>query len=298
MSIATGSNTATPAQATAQQPPSAAAPSQRAASETATRELSTREPAANEPAANESEVALALSATIQNASRIGELLDVLRTARLWLPLPGDGSHSVSGADVTLPLVSYLGSDFVPAYTSAELLRQADSRGADSRSGPLRPQPHAIVRAADLARLLPPVVGIALNPGDSQSIPLYPQAVAYLTADYGADRERIRVGPLPVRPDGLLADIAAGLLHITAVQAASAAWVSVRFGGEGLLICVTLDDPADSAARDAVVGAVERAAWQASAQDAGFAIDVTFPGEYEPDHIDESIAAFATPFYRR
>ncbi len=59
----------------------------------------------------------------QDASRIGELLDVLRAARLWLPLPGDGRQAVTGTAVTLPTVSYLGSDFVPAYSSAELLAE-------------------------------------------------------------------------------------------------------------------------------------------------------------------------------
>ena len=32
-------------------------------------------------------VELALAAAITDAGRIGDLLDVLRTARLWLPLP-------------------------------------------------------------------------------------------------------------------------------------------------------------------------------------------------------------------
>ena len=73
---------------------------------------------------------------------------------------------------------------------------------------------------------------------------------------------------------------------------------VQFAGEGLLVAVTLDDPADAATRDLVVGAVERAAWEVEPDEAAFAIDVTFPGERPPDRIDEQIAAVATPFYRR
>jgi hypothetical protein len=83
-----------------------------------------------------------------------------------------------------------------------------------------------------------------------------------------------------------------------VRDACAAWLSVQFAGEGLLISVTLDDPAEAAARDLAVAAIERAAWQAPPEEAAFPIDVTFPGEREPDHIDEWISAFATPFYRR
>jgi hypothetical protein len=107
-----------------------------------------------------------------------------------------------------------------------------------------------------------------------------------------------VGPLPVRPDALLAGVAAGLLGIPASRDAAAAWLAVDFAGEGLLISVTLDDPADADVRDLVLGAVERAAWEVEPQQAGFPIDVTFPGENQPDRIDELIATHATPFYRR
>jgi hypothetical protein len=283
--------------------------------------------------APESAVERALAAAIEDASRIGDLLDVLRRARLWLPLPGGGAEAIKGTAVTLPTVCYLGSEFVPAYSSAKLLQQlagtsggaapvgnagpdggprpASRPGPDrqpgqdrdghsaSEGGPAGTLPHVVVRAADLARLLPPSVGIALNAGASESVPVYPQGVSYLAEpDAGNELDRISVGPLPVRPDELLADIAAGLMQIAQVRDASAAWLSVRFAGEGLLISVTLDDPAEAPARDLAVAAIERAAWQAPAQDAGFPIDVTFPGESEPDHIDEWISAFATPFYRR
>jgi hypothetical protein len=261
--------------------------------------------------APESAVERALAAAIEDASRIGDLLDVLRHARLWLPLPGGAGAAIKGTAVTLPTVSYLGSEFVPAYSSAQLLRQLAGpvpAVAAAPEGPAAPEgaadpaetlPHAVVRAADLARLLPPSVGIALNAGASESVPVYPQGVSYLAAkEAGNELERISVGPLPIRPDGLLADVAAGLVQIAQVRDACAAWLSVQFAGEGLLISVTLDDPADAAARDLAVGAIERAAWQAAAQDAGFPIDVTFPGESEPDHIDELVSAFATPFYRR
>jgi hypothetical protein len=250
--------------------------------------------------APESTVERALAAAIEDASRIGDLLDVLRRARLWLPLPGGGSAAIKGTAVTLPTVCYLGSEFVPAYSSVQLLRQlASTPDSASAGSPAETVPHVVVRAADLARLLPPSVGIALNAGASESVPVYPQGVSYLAAqEAGNELDRISVGPLPIRPDGLLADIAAGLMQIAQVSDASAAWLSVQFAGEGLLISVTLDDPAEAASRDLAAGAIERAAWQAAAQDAGFPIDVTFPGESEPDHIDEWISAFATPFYRR
>jgi SseB protein N-terminal domain len=270
----------------------------------------------------------ALAAAAQDAGRIGELLDALRSARLWLPLPEDGRPVVSGGAVTLPTVSYLGSEFVPAYSSAQLLEQFGRRDSwpepppagsepahtaavrptagPPSAGPVpvpaqRPQPlpHVVVRAADLARLLPPAIGIALNAGAAQSVPVYPQGVSYLAAgDADEDAGGLSVEPLPVRPDPLLAAIAAGLMTIPAARDAVAAWLAVRSAGEGLLIAVTLADPADPATKDMVVGAIERAAWEVEPDQAAFPIDVTFPGEREGDRIDDRIAAVGTPFYRR
>ncbi len=266
------------------------------------------------PGAPAEPVEQALAAAVQDAGRIDELLDVLRSARLWLPLPADGHPVSTGGAVTLPIVSYLGSEFVPAYSSARLLRRfarpaprspadqpaAGQPGTGQTAGEdAEGVPHVVVRAADLARLLPPAIGIALNAGAAQSLPLYPPGVSYLAAaDAGDETARFSGAPLPVRPDALLAGIAAGLTGIAAVREAAAAWLSVRGGGEGLLIAVTLDDPADEDSRDLVCGAIERAAWEVRPDEAAFPIDVTFPGERAPDDIDDQVAAVGTAFYRR
>jgi SseB protein N-terminal domain len=272
MSVATDDNTATPAATSAQ-----------AAAVTA------------EPASAEA-VERALAAAIMDATRIGELLDTLRTARLWLPLPDDGAPVTDGGAVTLPTVTYLGSEFVPAYTSADLLaRLAEPSRPDQLAAAI---PHLVVRAADLARLMPPEVGIALNAGATESVPVYPQGVAFLAGESPGDaRSRVSVGPLPAQPEELLSGIRAGLARIPEASLAAAAWLSVQFSGEGLIISVALDDPSDAAVRDAVVAALEEAA-HAARHDAGYPIDVTFPGESEPDYIDRWIAAFGQSFYRR
>lgn len=237
----------------------------------------------------------ALTEATQDATRIGDLLETLRAARLWLPLPDDASAVTASGAVELPTVRYLGSEFVPAYTSAELLI-AQARAAAGRDG--GQVPHAVVQAADLARLLPPGVGIALNAGATQSVPIYPPGVSFLATDASAaGQDRVSIGPLPAQPEDLLAAIGAGLAGIPQAAEATAAWLSVRFSGEGMIISVALDDPSDDAARDAVVAALERAA-RAARHDAGYPIDVTFPGESAPDEIDQWIAASAEPFYRR
>jgi SseB protein N-terminal domain len=239
----------------------------------------------------------ALAAAVRDPARIGDLLDQLKTARLWLPLPDDGEPVIKGTAVTLPTVSYLGSEFVPAYSSAELLQQLAQPDGTVPSAPA--MPHAVVRAADLARLLPPAIGIALNAGAPQSVPVYPEGVAYLAAqDIQEERGQVSIGPLPTAPDALLARIGSALADVSPASQAAAAWLSVPAGGEGLLISVTLDDPADGDARDAVVSALEQAAAGSAPPEASFPIDVTFPGEGDADQIDEWISAFATPFYRR
>jgi hypothetical protein len=67
-------------------------------------------------------------------------------------------------------------------------------------------------------------------------------------------------------------------------------------GEGLVISVTLDDPASQDAHQEVLDAVQRAV--AAVPELRFPIDVTFPGENEPDQVDAWISAYAEPFYIR
>ena len=229
-------------------------------------------------------------------ARLDDLLDALSTGRLWLPLPADGSPATDGSAVHLPTVRFLGCVFIPAYTSAaRLLRALEETAPGQR---VTVVPHAVVPAADLARRLPPSLGIALNPADPQSVPVYPAGVAYLAAQRAVVRgSRVSVGPLPAPPAELLAAISAALATVAAVRDAAAVLLRVDQAGEGTVIAVTLDDPGDAAARDAALAAVQAAALATPAPAAG-ALDVTFPGEGEPDVIDRWVSSFATPFYRR
>ena len=245
--------------------------------------------------ADASAVERVLAAAVRGGARVGDLLDEISGGRLWVPLPDDGRPVTDGSAVTLPVVTYLGSDFVPAFTSAGRL---PGSAAGLRAQPPRVVRHVVVPAAGLARRLPATLGIALNPGAEPSVLVYPEGVAYLAAAPPSGRRgQVRVGHPPTRPGALIGGIRSLLRSVPAARAAAAAWLSVDFAGEGLVISVALDDPADAAARDAVVVAIERAA-AAAPQDAGFPIDVTFPGEGEPDSVDEWVSACASPFYLR
>jgi SseB protein C-terminal domain len=277
-------------------------------------------------------VARALAAAVKDGDRISDLLDVLSRGRLWLPLPDDGGPVTDGSAVQLPTVVYLGSEFVPAFTSAGLLTSfagvtgGGLRGQDQpdaapewawtpASGPYggwtaqraaapaipqpaRPVPHVVVPTADLARRMPPGVGIALNPGAAASVPIYPEGVIYLAAaEWTMGDVRIRLGQPPTEPEVLLREISAGLRPIRAVRCAARAWLSVPGAGEGLIISVTLNNPAEQMTQHEVLSAIAYAADVVGSK-ASFPIDVTFPGEHEPDDVDRWIAGHATPFHLR
>ncbi len=260
----------------------------------------------------------ALAAAIKDGTRVRELLDELCHSRLWIPLPADGGPVTDGHALTLPTVRYLDAEFVPAFTSARQLNEVMGRedrdvavaraavpaaavpripvsGIVPQAVPGAQVPHAVVAVADLARLLPAGLGIALNPGAAVSVPIYPADVAYLAstqADIGGSR--IRVGHPPEEPSRLLSAVATGLRRVAHAESATRAWL-IAEGGQGLVISVTLDDPCDGVAQQAVLGAVEDAVALAGPP---FPVDVAFPGECAPGPLEEWAAANALPFYLR
>jgi hypothetical protein len=271
----------------------------------------------------------ALAAAAKDPDRAADLLDELSRGRLWVPLPDDRPVT-DGSAVLLPTVTYLGAEFVPAFTSAPRLASwlgrpgtgqagarrpgtgpqspvpAQAKGENDRilpvsgDGPFSAIPHIVVPAADLARRLPAGVGIALNPDAEASLPIYPEGVGYLAANLitvvAADGTQVRIGRPPADPVTLLSEIRAVLGSIPDVRQASRAWLSVPGHGEGLVMSVTLHDPDRESARREVLSAIEQAV--DAVPDQGFPIDVTFPGEGEPDQLDEWISAYADPFYIR
>lgn len=247
----------------------------------------------------------ALAALAGDDGDTWDLLDELARARVWIPLPDRPEPVTDGSAVDLPVVTYLSADFIPCFTSAARLAwycgKRSERAADARR-----IPHIVVPAAALARRLPPGLGLALNPGAEASVPIYPQAVAYLAGEPAERASRgpaagpdddVRVGDPPAEPAALLRETARVLARLPGVRAASRAWLSVPRAGEGLVLSVTLDDPGSSDARDAVVRAIEHAT-AALPGPPPYPVDVTFPGEDAPDIIDEWVSANTAPFYTR
>jgi SseB protein N-terminal domain len=63
----------------------------------------------------------ALTAAAKDPARVTDLLDELSRGRPWLPLPDDERPVTDGSAVLRPTVTDLGSEFVPAFTSARQL---------------------------------------------------------------------------------------------------------------------------------------------------------------------------------
>ena len=90
-----------------------------------------------QPGTPESDLTLAatehaLAAAAKDPDRVTDLLDELSRGRLWLPLPDDDRPVTDGSAVLLPTVTYLGAEFVPAFTSAHQLAAWHGRGRPAR----------------------------------------------------------------------------------------------------------------------------------------------------------------------
>jgi hypothetical protein len=269
-----------------------------------------------------------LAEVVRDPGRFPGLLAELAPARLWVPLPVRRGPFTDGTAVRLPVVGQAETDFVPCFTSVQRLtawvESAEAgamRAGDSRAA--RVVPHIVVQAAGLADRLPSGLGLAINPGGTPGIPLYPECVPYL-ARLGPHRNgqplsgqssvppqgltpgalaAVALAPPPAEPTALLAETRRVLREVAAVAEASRAWLSVPGHGEGLVIAVMLDDPADEASRGAVVAALERAV-AAIPLRVPFPVDVTFPGEPAPpgsegpDVIVDWMTRNTRPFYTR
>jgi hypothetical protein len=206
-----------------------------------------------------------------------------------------------------------------------------------RAGDARVVPHIVLPAVGLARRLPASLGLAINPDSVPGLPLFPECVPYLARRtppaivtaagdlppgrlamehlVSANGHHFLVGHPPAEPAALLTAARSALRSVPAVRQAARAWLSVPGqgeDGEGLVIAVTLHDPASEPDRAAALDAIESAA-AAVALRVPFPVDVALPGEPEHnadrpgerqgmpgplDAVDAWIEANARPFYTR
>ncbi|TQN31403.1 type III secretion system (T3SS) SseB-like protein [Haloactinospora alba] len=98
---------------------------------------------------------------------ITAFVSTLRDGDLWVPLP-EGAGAQEDGSVALPTLELEGSQFIPVFTSQD---QLSVNSADL--------PFTVIATRELAGLLPDGVGLALNPGNTASVPIYPDTIAAL-----------------------------------------------------------------------------------------------------------------------
>ncbi|MDA8369408.1 MAG: SseB family protein [Nocardiopsaceae bacterium] len=91
----------------------------------------------------------------------------LREGEVWVPLP-EGSGTQEDGSIALPTLELEGTRFIPVFTSEGQLNE--------RSAGL---PFTVLPARELAGVMPEGVGLALNPGNTASVPIHPDTVAAL-----------------------------------------------------------------------------------------------------------------------
>lgn len=101
---------------------------------------------------------------------ISAFISALRDGDLWVPLP-QGAGQQDDGSVALPTLDLEGSTFIPAFTSESQL--------NVRSGEL---PYTVLATRELAGMLPEGIGLALNPGNTTGVPIYPETVSALASE--------------------------------------------------------------------------------------------------------------------
>ncbi|HEY5835536.1 enhanced serine sensitivity protein SseB [Streptomyces sp.] len=173
-----------------------------------------------------------LTASLGNPSATPRLLEVLGRSLVWVPLPNGGAPDAPGLD--LPTVELGGAPYVPVFSSEQQFRQA----ADG-------MPCTVAPVHEFARGLPPLVGIAVNPGGAVGVPLPPAAVAELCRpgrDAPAVGARVRLWEPDhsEEPVDFLAAAAGEFAVTPVVLTARRALASVEEEPPGLFVGVELD----------------------------------------------------------
>ncbi|GAA2558476.1 enhanced serine sensitivity protein SseB [Winogradskya consettensis] len=218
-----------------------------------------------------------LAGARSGAATPDQLLHALRDNQLWVPLPGGADAQ---GNTQLPVLVIEESPYVAAYTSAEQLTRA---AADTA--------HMVLTGRELAALMAPQLGLAVNPGGEIGLPIHPGGVDVLR---GESRQvpagrRMRLGDPVEEPTELLAAVAASFSAIPAVTEARRALAQVGEEPPALLIGIRTQD--ESVAR--TVAEAVRTATQRSP--VPYPVDTVVLRD-ENDPLTAWMLANTTPFY--
>jgi len=236
----------------------------------------------------------ALQAAMQdpeNPERIGEFFGALVAGQLWVPLP-EGAGPQDDGTFAMPTLEFQEEEsgeniqLIPAFTSPEQFTVGAPEGVEQ----------IVLETGDMIQQCPETVGLAINPGCEEGMPIPPEGVQMLAQEFVEGGEtRITIDHPATEPTELLTEIGKALGPVSQVVSASRAWIDVENAGEGLIIGVELDDPEDEQAQQLAIHAVERVVQEV---EPGFSLDVTFVDLVEDDPIDEWLLDNTEPFYSR
>jgi hypothetical protein len=116
-----------------------------------------------------------LTAALGDPGATPRLMEVLGRSPLWVPVPG------GDVDAGLPALELDGAPYVPVFSSESQLKQA----APGMS-------YGVLPALEFARGIPPLVGIAVNPGGAVGLPLPAAAVEELCRGGAPGGARVRL----------------------------------------------------------------------------------------------------------
>lgn len=224
------------------------------------------------------QVETVLLAASRQETGVESFLEVLFAARAWFPVTVDERGAGSLQVLTIDTVAY-----APVFTSPEeaALGMPDARLVES---PVR----------DFAATLPQHLGLAVNPGGTLGLPIFPDTVQ---RRLGRDTvisvgTTIRLGEPAEEPEELLAAIRSRLAAVPAVRDARRCWAQVGDAAPGLVVGLDVD-PDIPETRSAALAAVGAAA---ESVPAGFPVNAVFAND--GDDFTTWMHAHVEPFFMR
>lgn len=179
-----------------------------------------------------------LAGARSGAATAEQLLQALRDNDLWVPLPAGAGPQ---GQTTLPVMALGDGPYVAAYTSSEQFTSAAAG-----------QPHMVLTGRELAALMSPELGLAVNPGGEIGLPIRASGVNTIRGEARrvSAGARMRLGVPAEDPSDLLAALAGAFGALPVVVEARRALAQVGEQPPALLIGVRLstDQPTDAGAR--------------------------------------------------
>ncbi|MGW1836268.1 enhanced serine sensitivity protein SseB [Streptomyces sp. BBFR2] len=251
------------------------------------------------PAWPANELEEVLAASVGHPGAGGRIVEVLGRSRVWVPLPNGGGPDAAGPGgrgLDLPTVEIDDVAYVPVFSSEqEFLRTVGAHMS-----------FTVAPAKEFARGLPPLLGIAVNPGGTVGTALPAPAVAELCREAGAGvpaptggRVRLFEPDWQEEPVDFLA--AAGLEFSGAgiVLTARRALASVEGDTPALFVGVEIDatlaNPYDDATRETVLAALGRALGTVPV---AWPVQLVLLDVAQGDPVADWMTARVRPFYSR